>query len=143
MPKEQCYGVIVVYKGEQNLFLILQQTYNNTPSWWTFPKGHHEGSESPKETALRELKEETGISKIDLLDIPLIYEEYEISRDGERKLKVNEHFMGFVDNKDVDIDNSEISNYKWATYEEALELFTFSTRKETLEKAQKYLNMVK
>lgn len=48
MPIEQCYGVIVVYKGEENLFLILQQ--HDEPiskGFWTFPKGHHEGSESP------------------------------------------------------------------------------------------------
>ena len=79
MPTEQCYGVIVVYKGEENLFLILQQ--HDEPiskGSWTFPKGHHEGSESPRETTLRELEEETGITNIEFLDIPLIYEKYEI-----------------------------------------------------------------
>jgi len=144
LPIEQCYGVIVIYREEkENLFLVLQQDYNNTPSWWTFSKGHHEGTETPKKTALRELEEETGITEIELLDLPLIREEYIINRDGEKRLKVNEHFIGFVKDMKVKIQEEEISNYKWATYEEALELFTYSTRKETLKKAQEYLNMVK
>ena len=33
---------------------------------WDFPKGHIENNESETETALRELKEETGISEVTL-----------------------------------------------------------------------------
>lgn len=142
MPTEQCYGVIVVYKGEkENLFLILQQS--NSDGWWTFPKGHHEGTETPKQTALRELEEETGITEIELLDTPLVYEEYGITRNGEKRLKVNEHFIGFVKDMKVKIQADEIYAYKWVTYDEACLVFTNSTRKETIAKAQEYLNMVK
>ena len=143
MPTEQCYGVIVVYKGEENLFLILRQYTIPAKYSWTFPKGHHEGQETPKETALRELKEETGIKEIELLDLPLIHEEYEASHDSEKYFKMNDYFLGFVEDKTVIIQESEIDLYKWATYEEASEAFTYSVRKESLQKAQEYLNMVK
>ena len=48
MPKEQCYGVIVVFKEEEYKFLILLHTglENN----WGFPKGHMEDSETPIQT---------------------------------------------------------------------------------------------
>lgn len=139
MPTEQCYGVIVVYKDIENLFLILQQ--KDKDGSWTFPKGHHEGTETAKQTALRELLEETQIKDIEFIDAPLIHEEYIITHTGqtEKVLKVNEYYIGFVKNKEVTIQKSEINTYKWATYTEALETLQYIARKETLKKAQEYL----
>ena len=141
MPTEQCYGAVVVYKDTENLFLLLQNS--DAKEIWGFPKGHHEGDETPKETALREIEEETGITQINLLDMPLIREEYGITRDGEKVNKINEYYIGFVKDKNVVLKEDEISNYKWVPFEEALESIIYSTRKETLKKAQEYLNMVK
>lgn len=138
LPIEQCYGVIVVLKEKENKFLILEHNDTKDDNW-SFPKGHWEGDEKPKETAMRELKEETGITEIELLDIPLIHEEYEISHHDEKRLKVNEYFIGFVKGKEVKIDGIELRSFKWATYEEALNTFKYGDRKQVLRKAQKYL----
>jgi tRNA nucleotidyltransferase (CCA-adding enzyme) len=138
MPTEQCYGVVTVYRDTEDLFLVL--LHKGTHMNWSFPKGHHEGNETPKETALRELHEETGITDIDLLDTPLIREQYEVTRKGEKHLKTNEYFIGIVKNKDVSIQEAEIQEYKWLTYAEALKLIGYSSRKESLAEAQKYLN---
>ena len=35
---------------------------------WGFVKGHVEDNETEKETALRELKEETGLSKVEFIE---------------------------------------------------------------------------
>lgn len=78
-----------------------------------------------------------------MLGVPLINEEYEITKNGEKRLKINEYFIGFVKNKNVIIQESEIHQYKWGTYLEVLETIQYDTRKETLKKAQEYLNMVK
>lgn len=136
---EQCYGAIVVYREEkENLFLILQ--HEDSEGSWSFPKGHHEGQETPKETALRELFEETGISEIDFMNVPLIHEEYTLGRENEEIIKKNDYFVGFVKNKEVKIQEGEISTYLWATYEEALSTFQYESRKEVLKKALEYLN---
>lgn len=37
-----------------------------TRNRWSLPKGHMEGSESPKETAVREVQEETGLNSVEL-----------------------------------------------------------------------------
>lgn len=137
IPIKQCYGVIVFIKENPNKFLILERA--KTKNDWTFPKGHTEEGESPKETALRELKEETGIAEIELLDTLLLHEEYEIIRHGEKKLKINDYFIGFVDKDNVEIEKEEIQSYKWVTYEEALNLFMYERRKQVLKQAQKYL----
>lgn len=137
LPIEQCYGVIVVLKGEQNKFLMLER--EETKNDWTFAKGHAEEGETPKETAMRELEEETGIKEIEILDLPLIHEEYEIVSHSEKRLKINDYFIGFVKDKDVKIEKEEIQSYKWVTFEEALNSFQHESRKQVLEEAQKYI----
>lgn len=54
------YGIIPVFISESGAkeYLILQ----NHKGFWGFPKGHHEGNESPEDTAIRETYEETGIT---------------------------------------------------------------------------------
>lgn len=145
LPIEQCYGVIVVLREEQDKFLILEHNDTKDDNW-SFAKGHTEEGETPIQTAIRELEEETGIKEkeIEILDIPLIHEEYEIFRRGEKRLKVIEYFIGVVTNDKVKIDGDEICAYKWATYEEALNIFKHKERKQALYEVQKYLeNMVK
>lgn len=134
---EQCYGVIVILKEKQNKFLMLER--EETKNDWTFAKGHAEEGETPKETAMRELEEETGIKEIEILDLPLIHEEYEIVSHSEKRLKINDYFIGFVKDKDVKIEKKEIQSYKWVTFEEALNSFQHESRKQVLKEAQKYI----
>lgn len=145
MITEQCYGVILVLKSE-NRFLIMHRN-DALDDNWTFAKGHHEGTETPKETALRELKEEAGITEVVLLDAPLLKEEYTITPNGEKRNKINEYFVGITEESNVIIQEDEISSYLWATYEEAMKEQTYITRKAILTKAKEYLdtylNMVK
>ncbi|MFA5773090.1 MAG: NUDIX domain-containing protein [Candidatus Paceibacterota bacterium] len=140
LPIKQCYGIVVVLKEEQYKFLILKQEDTKDNNNWSFAKGHAEEGETPKETAIRELEEETGITKIDILDFPLIHEEYELIYHDGKHLKVNGYFIGFVKEKKVKIDEKELNSYKWATYEEALNTFSHESRKQVLKEAQKYIN---
>lgn len=140
LPIEQCYGVIVVSKEEGvNRFLILQQGDTKDDDW-SFAKGHREEGETPIQTAMRELKEETGITEINILDTPLIREEYEIFHHGENVLKVNEYFIGIIsEHKEIILDGNELCGCKWATFDEAFNTFTYPGRREILKTAQKYL----
>lgn len=141
MKKEQCYGVIIVFKDNENLFLLLKQSEKISKGSWSFPKGHHEGIETPKETALREIREEAGVVDIEFLDTPLIREEYKFSTfAGEEYSKIVDYFIGFVKNKEVSIREGEIDMYKWLPYEEAYNTFSYNERKETLKKAKEYLD---
>ncbi len=146
MLKEQCYGIVIVYKEQNENFFLLLQQYNKlfSKGSWSFPKGHHEGTEKPKDTALRELEEETGITEVEFVDFPLIYEEYCIERKGEKILKINEYFIGFVKDKKVTPQEGEIIDYKWLSYEEAMDTFVFKKedRQKVLKQAKECLDML-
>jgi tRNA nucleotidyltransferase (CCA-adding enzyme) len=139
LPVEKTYGVITIFKSEHGYEFLLLQHADRAASW-SFPKGHHEEGETPRETALRELQEETGIRDIELLTIPLIHEEYKVATGDSFNLKINEYFIGFVREKTVVIQESEIQKYLWVTYDEALKIVQYKERIRVLEQAQQYLN---
>ena len=52
-------GGVVIFRGK---ILVLYKNYKNKYEGWVLPKGTVEAGEDYKETALREVKEETGVS---------------------------------------------------------------------------------
>ena len=52
-------GGVVIFRGK---ILVLYKNYKNKYEGWVLPKGTVEAGEEYKETALREVKEETGVS---------------------------------------------------------------------------------
>ena len=68
---EKSCGGIIFYKTKQNTKILLVK--NNNGRYWSFPKGHIEDGETEQETAIREIKEETG------LDVTLVNNFREIS----------------------------------------------------------------
>ena len=59
MTFEKSCGAIVYRKHHGNTEILLIKHINS--GHWSFPKGHMEQGESETETALREIKEETGL----------------------------------------------------------------------------------
>ena len=139
MITEKSAGVILVLRreGDEDRFLLLHQN-NNTKSW-SFPKGHIEDGETAREASLRELEEETGITNIEFADLPSIVEEYDFEKKGEMYHKINELFIAFTKDDKVVPQKDEVLEYKWATYEEALDTFTYEDQKKFLSKIQKHI----
>ena len=135
--QDKSYGIILVYRenDKEDEFLILQQLQGH----WSFPKGHAEEVETPVETAKRELAEETGILDIELAELQSIKDSYVADLEGKKWDKTVEYFIAFAKNKDIFIQESEIKNYKWATFNEAIDTLNFDGTKNVLRTAQKYL----
>jgi len=65
MLKRPAIGVGIIITKETQVLLIKRKYAHGTGSWST-PGGHLEFGESPEECAIREAKEETGVSVADV-----------------------------------------------------------------------------
>ena len=59
MDKAVSCGGVVIFRGK---ILLLYKNFRNRYEGWVLPKGTIERGETYQETALREVKEETGVN---------------------------------------------------------------------------------
>ncbi len=98
-----------ILNGQQEFLLV----FETCSQCWSLPKGHIEAGESDVETALRELKEETGLTaKLDTSRSAAI--EYPISKVARKKVVF---YLGEVQGN-LRIRDGEIDAYKWITADE-------------------------
>ena len=136
MKNDQSTGIITFFKFPRSVkYLIIKHRKGH----WSFPKGHMNKDESKLKAALRELKEETGITKIQLLKKSVMLQDiYKFTNGkGVKILKKVNYFIGEAKSKKVKIDRKEVVNYKWCTYKSGLERTTFDESKSILKKANK------
>lgn len=136
MKNDMSVGVIVFYRFPRSVKYLL---IKHRKGHWAFPKGHADKGETKLETALRELKEETGVTKISLLKKRvLLREAYKFTdRKGVKILKKVNYFIAETKIKKVKIDHKEVTNFRWATVKAAMEKITFRESKSILKKADK------
>lgn len=136
MKKDFSYGLVPMHKdGEVIEFLLTQHAEGH----WAFPKGHAERDESPLATAQREFEEETGIRQYRVDEKITFEEEYYPQQNGEIIHKTVVYYPAWVSDKKVKIQESEVVDYGWFEYREALEKITFPGSKKILRKIKKYL----
>jgi 8-oxo-dGTP pyrophosphatase MutT (NUDIX family) len=136
------FGVVPVFKkdGVWQVLLVHQISYRGD-DFWILPKGHAEPNETPTQTALRELAEETGITDVVLDDDFKVTISYSFVHQDVRIEKTVEYFLGYCRNKDVHISQPhEIKEIRWCTREEAGELLTHQNSKDVLAEVAAFIN---
>lgn len=140
MKQDFSYGVIPIVKtGSKTEFLLIHLAGEG--GYWGFPKGHKDPGESDLETAKRELREETGISEIEILPNKTILDQYIIkNRDGISMDKTVIFYLGFMNEKlKLKLQPEEVDAAKWLNFEEAMKLVEFETLREVLRQVKGYL----
>lgn len=92
-------------KPEKIEILLIQDSKER----WTIPKGHIEEGESPREAAAREIEEETGLKKMEVLDW-LGKINFRYRRNNSLVLMTTEIFLVKATG-----DSSEVKPEKWMT----------------------------
>ncbi len=117
--------------GERKYLLI-----TNISGHIGFPKGHIEYGETEKQTALREIYEETGVHT-SIIDGFREFYNYRINNFIKKKAI---YFLAKFHPDDVQMDIMEISEYRMLSYKEAYEVLNFRHDKKILEKAEAFIN---
>lgn len=130
MMFEKSCGAIVYRKSHGNTEILLIKHVNS--GHWSFPKGHMEPGETEEQTALREIKEETGIDV--LLDTTFRETVSYFPRKDTQKLVV--YFVGKARNYEFTPQEDEIAQIRWVEIGRAAALLTYENDKTIVQKAK-------
>ncbi len=128
MNYEKSCGCVVFRKKEEIEFLLILNQKFVSDAHWGFPKGHVEEAETEEETACRELLEETGIRMRRFGDFR--YAVHYSPRPGVEKDAV--YFLSEYGGEEILVQEEEVAEYRWCSYEKAQELFCHDTDKNLL-----------
>jgi 8-oxo-dGTP pyrophosphatase MutT (NUDIX family) len=111
--------------------------------YWGLPKGNVEPGESPEQTALREIAEETGLA-IESLTVlgELPASEYVYRRrDGGRLIfkRVHHYLVGAPPDAELHPDPAEIAEAEWVSFDEAMQRVSFRDTQAALREALRLL----
>ena len=116
IAKAQAYGVVLVNDTGE---VLLREPKNHFDNYvWTFAKGKPDNNETPAETALRELYEETGYRAEIIGVLPGTY---------ASGLSTNAYFLAKPSNTTPDPFSWETQSIQWASFEKAQNLIGETT----------------
>ena len=135
---EKSCGAIIIYKvSDDNHKVLLVKNHNGR--YWSFPKGHVEKGETEEETAIREIKEETG------LDVEIVESFREVSDYcpfGRIKKRVV-FFMAQTFSTDVKVQKEEIDSYIWVDLNDVHNKCTYDNDLRVIKKARENISKLK
>lgn len=131
--EKSCGALIYRYIDGRTELLLLKHRFGGH---WSFPKGHVEKGENEVQTALREVREETGLS-IELHDGFRQSVEY-YPRPNVKKQVV--YFLGHTENQAFKAQEEEISEIRWIEINEALSAVTYKNDRNLINRARRFLS---
>ncbi len=129
----------VVYRELKGIIEVVLVVPVNEPDRWALPKGHREQGESIVTAALREVREETGLTAEILEDLG--YVTYFYRWQGQLLPKEVHYFLMEPVGGDFTHHDQEMSTVLWVPLHQALQQITFDTERTILERAKKKLGV--
>lgn len=127
-------GFIAFRRGDgENQYLVIR-SHNGDVG---FPKGHTEPGESETETALRELKEETGV-EVKIVPGFRWQIEYPLPHMADC-IKTSVYFLGECISDTIILQEEEVAYAAFVPYSEAVVMLTFDQTREILQEAETFL----
>ncbi|MEM0475353.1 MAG: NUDIX domain-containing protein [Candidatus Norongarragalinales archaeon] len=131
-------GIIVFRKNKEGKREYLLLEYG-AGKHWDYAKGGISNGEDEKQAALRELREETGLTQVEFVDGFKKSLHYFFREGGALVSKTVVFFLAQAP-ADARVKLSfEHSNYAWLSFEKAVEKATYSNAKQVLRSAEEFL----
>ena len=135
MQKEVSAGIVLYNDDNDEVqFLVLKYPGGH----WDFVKGKMENSEEPKQTAIRETKEETGIIDVEFIDgfnEEISYTFYVKNEEINKKVIF---YLGKTKSTEIIISHEHL-DFAWLNFKDAIERITYENAERVLTKANNLL----
>jgi len=125
LSREKSFGVIPIQREDSSIRVLMVQ---HQEGQWSFPKGHGEKDEKPRETARRELFEETGLKVLSWLSPRAFSENYQFERHGIAIHKEVSYFPAVVIGE-IFLQKKELKAFRWLKPSDLSSLATFPEMK--------------
>lgn len=134
--EKSCGAVVYCQVGDEIKYLLAYER----SGYWVFPKGHMEAGESEHDTALREVKEETGL-EVTFVEGFRMLDEHNLAREGRpNTIKQTVYFLAKFENQMFVPQEAEILKIALMDYETAMETLQIESFKQILAQAHRFLN---
>jgi ADP-ribose pyrophosphatase YjhB (NUDIX family) len=120
-------GIVVRYQDAIPQLVVGRRRREKDGGTWTLPKGTPIPGESLEETALREVREETGLTV--RIVSPLDAIRYTFVQRGTRIYKTVHYFMMEATGGGLEDHDHEFEEVRWIAFEEAPGLLSFETER--------------
>ncbi len=125
-------GGVVIREGEHGLEVALLGRTNDGS--WVLPKGTPDRGETAEQTALREVREETGLEV--RITAPIGSMSYSFAATGLRVHKTVHFFLMEPVGGDISLHDSEYDEVRWVQVADARRMLSFDTYRDVLDRAQ-------
>jgi ADP-ribose pyrophosphatase YjhB (NUDIX family) len=120
-------GIVVRYQDTVPQLVVGRRKREKDSQTWTLPKGTPIPGESLEETALREVREETGLTV--RIVSPLDAIRYTFVQRGTRIHKTVHYFMMEATGGGLEDHDREFEEVRWIAFQEAPGLLSFETER--------------
>ena len=133
--EKSCGAVVFTREGGTVKYVIIR----SPEGFYGYPKGHMEPGETEEQTALREIKEETGLD-VTLLEGFRTEDSHALVREGRPDVtKQIVYFLAEYTGQVLRAQEGEVTEIRLMTYDEAMAAFQFESSRRILQEADAYI----
>ena len=119
----KCVGMMILNSNKE---ILVGRRLDHPSGYWQMPQGGIDDNENPKEAVWREMLEEIGTNKAELIKVSNQWINYDIPSETLKTLPWGDIYIGQTqkwfaflflgEDKDINVgtDNPEFSEWKWA-----------------------------